>query len=321
MAFVTAISTHLPDSLLSNSDLAARFPSWTAEKIYNKTGISERRIASFGETAGDLAVKAAQHLLDRNHLDQDEIDLLFLVTQTSDQSLPSTSCRIHHQLGLSPRCGTFDLNQGCSGYIYGLAVADGMIASGAAKNVLLLTADTYSKLIDPGDQSVATLFGDGATATLVQADPSTLHKGIGPTKFGTDGSGAELLYCNYGGWRVPLPDQKPLYMDGPAILSFTLSVVPNALHQYLVENNLSLDDYDYVIFHQANKFILEKLYAKIGVSDKGVISLDRSGNTVSSTIPFALKDLLDARQTTDRCRALLGGFGVGLSWGFTSIMI
>lgn len=321
MARITAISTHLPGCLLSNQELARRFPAWTAEKIYSKTGILERRIAAPGETAGDLALKAAQNLLNSTNIKHDDIDLLLLVTQTSDQALPSTSCRIHQELGLSSRCGTFDLNQGCSGYIYGLAVADGVIAAGAATNVLLLTADTYSKLIDPCDQSVVTLFGDGACATLIQADPSGIQKGIGPTQFGTDGGGAELLYCNYAGWRAPLSEQKPLQMDGPGILSFTLSVLPKALQEYLEENSYTLHDYDHVVFHQANKFILDKLYAKIGANDKGIVSMKYTGNTVSSTIPFALKKLLEEPGNSNCRRVLLGGFGVGLSWGFTSILI
>ena len=315
MARITEISTYLPDGLLSNQELASRFPIWTAEKILSKTGIYERRIAAKDETAGDLAIKAAQKLLRDSQFNANDIDLLLLVTQTPDQALPATACRIHYELGLSNRCGAFDLNQGCSGYIYGLAVADGMIASGLAENVLLLTSDTYSKIIDPGNQSVAPLFGDAACATLIQKDCNEGEDGIGPTELGTDGSGGKLLHCSFGGWRIDLADQQPLEMDGPSVLAFTLSVIPNALHKYLEKNNRSLDDYDHIVFHQANKFILERLYAKIGAVDKGVISMQETGNTVSCTIPIALEKLL-GRPQEDNCRkVLLGGFGVGLSWG------
>lgn len=321
MSRITQISTHLPTSVLSNQELANRYPSWTAEKIFSKTGISERRIASRGETAGDLALSAAQKLLTTNSINAADIDQLILVTQTPDQALPSTSCRIHYELGLSSRCGAFDLNQGCSGYIYGLAVADGMIASGLAENVLLLTADTYSKIIDPGNQSVATLFGDAACASLIQKDSNANENGIGPTQLGTDGSGGNLLRCSFGGWRIELGEQNPLEMDGPSVLAFTLSAVPKALREYLERNNCSLDDYDYVVFHQANKFILEKLYSKIGAVDKGVISMEKTGNTVSCTIPIALEKLFSKSKDKNCRKVLLGGFGVGLSWGFTSIMI
>ena len=321
MSCITQISTHLPTSFLSNQELANRFPSWTAEKIFSKTGISERRIASADETAGDLALKAAQKLLGNSLINVSDIDQLILVTQTPDQFLPATSCRIHHELGLSSRCGAFDFNQGCSGYMYGLSVADGLIASGLAENVLLLTADTYSKIIDPDNQSVAPLFGDAACATLIQKDCKTQRKCIGPTQLGTDGSGGKYLYCSLGGLRTESADQKPLQMDGSSVLAFTLSVIPKALQEYFKKNNCSLDDYDHVVFHQANKFILEKLYAKIGATDKGIISMEKTGNTVSCSIPIVLGAMLAKSQEGDCRKVLLGGFGVGLSWGFTSIII
>ena len=321
MSRITNISTYLPPCILSNQELASRFPQWSSQRIYEKTGIRNRRISAPDQTAGDLALKAAQRLFINCAIHPHEIDILLLVTQTPDQSLPSTSCRIHHQLGLSNSCGAFDLNQGCSGYIYGLSVADGMIASGIAKTVLLLTADTYSKLIDPTDQSVATLFGDGATATLIQHDNNQKVSNIGPTSLGTDGSGGKFLKCDFGGWRLPPSEQQPLQMDGPSVLSFTLSVIPKAFNDYLKSNTLSLDDYDFVVFHQANKFILDKLYAKVGASSKGIISMEETGNTVSSSIPFALSQLLGNSDVNNCRKVLLGGFGVGLSWGFTTVMI
>ncbi len=321
MSRITAIASCLPDRLLTNQELALRFPRWTADKILAKTGISERRIAAQGETAGDLALKAAQKLLESSDIKSDNIDMLLLVTQTPDQALPATACRIHHELGLPKRCGAFDLNQGCSGYIYGLAVADGMIAAGIADNVLLLTADTYSKLIDSDNQSVVPLFGDGACATLVQTGINPEIMGIGPFEFGTDGSGGDLLCCTHNGFKVPFSKQSSLYMDGAAVMTFTLSVVPKALNQYLEKNQLSLDAFDHVVFHQANKFILEKLYAKIGALDKGLISMEKTGNTVSCTIPLALEKILEEPHPAKYRKVLLCGFGVGLSWGLTSIII
>ena len=321
MSRIAAISSYLPDRLLTNQELASRFPRWTADKIFAKTGIAERRIAAPGETAGDLALKAAKKLFASSEFNPNNIDMLLLVTQTPDQALPSTACRIHHELGLPKRCGAFDLNQGCSGYIYGLAMADGMIAAGIADNVLLLTADTYSKIINSDNQSVVPLFGDGACATLVQSDINPEIKGIGPFEFGTDGSGRDLLCCTQNGFKVPLSEQTPLYMDGAAVLTFTLSVVPRALNQYLENNNLALNDFDHVVFHQANKFILEKLYTKIGASDRGLISMENTGNTVSSTIPFALEKILEESCRVKCRKVLICGFGVGLSWGLTSILI
>ncbi|MDA7676992.1 ketoacyl-ACP synthase III [bacterium] len=321
MSRITAIASYLPDQILSNKELSLRFASWSAEKIYSKTGILERRIAADHETAGDLAVKAAQKLVNQNQIDVKQIDFLILVTQTPDQALPSTSCFIHQRLGLQESCGTIDINQGCSGYIYGLSVADGLISSGTACTVLLLTADTYSKLIDPSDQSVATLFGDGACASLIQRDLDEKQRCIGPTQFGTDGRGDKFLCCNFAGWRIPPSQQTPLRMDGSAVLSFTLSVIPRCLNTYMKDSNLHFSDYDHVVFHQANKFLLQKLYSKIGVEDKGIISLERTGNTVSSSIPFVLEEILNLKASKYPRRILLAGFGVGFSWGFTTILL
>jgi 3-oxoacyl-[acyl-carrier-protein] synthase-3 len=321
MSRIAAIASHLPERVLSNEELATRFPSWSASKIYAKTGILERRIADDIETAGDLAFEAAKKLFKASGLSPDAVDMLLLVTQTPDQALPTTACRIHHQLGLHQSCGAIDLNQGCSGYIYGLAIADGLISSGTANTVLLLTADTYSKLIDPNDRSVATLFGDGASATLVRRDDNPNVSSIGPVRFGTDGGGADFLRCDFGGWRASEPQHQSLYMDGAAILSFTLSVLPNALKEYLRITGNNLDSYDHVVFHQANCFILEKLYAKIGVTDKGIVSMADSGNTVSSTIPLALEKLMSEDRRISSQKILLSGFGVGLSWGFATIIL
>lgn len=321
MSRITAISTYLPDNILSNHDLSLRFPSWTPEKIFQKTGIRERRIASEDQTASDLAYLAAENLFSTHSIDRTCIDCLIFVTQTPDQALPTSACLLHGRLKLATSCAAFDINQGCSGYIYGLAVADGLISSGAASNVLLLTADTYSKLIDPTDHSVLTLFGDAASASLLTSDTPPTASSIGPTLFGTDSSGASSLYCTYTGWRVPISMQQPLSMDGPSILSFTLSTLPSSLNDYLALSNLAIDSFDHIIFHQANKFILDKLYAKVGATHKGIIDLEYCGNTVSSSIPLALAPFFNQSLPQGTRRILLSGFGVGLSWGFTTIVI
>ena len=320
MPRLLALASHLPEKVLSNQELADRFPPWTAEKIYIKTGITERRVASKVETASDLAASAARKLLAQPGVNPDQIDMLLFVTQTPDQALPTTACSIHYKLGLPRTCGALDLNQGCSGYIYGLAVANGLIASGACRQVLLLTGDTYTKLIDPYDRSVATIFGDGATATLVGQDEYGCNPGIGLCRFGTDGEGGNLLHCDYSGWRVPIAEQKFLRMDGSGILAFTLGVLPQALTNYLAETNSTLDDFDFVVFHQANQFILDRLYSKMNIGAKGVVSMRHSGNTVSSSIPIALETLLPINYNVAPRQILLAGFGVGLSWGFTTIL-
>ncbi|WP_288260234.1 3-oxoacyl-ACP synthase III family protein [uncultured Prochlorococcus sp.] len=316
MPRILDIASYLPEKVITNEELANKFENWTPEKIFEKTGIKLRHFADENENVSDMGFFAAKKLLEKTNFNKEKIDMLILVTQSQDQCLPSTSCMIHEKLELSSQCGNFDINQGCSGYIYGLSIAKSLIASGEFKNVLLITGDTYSKLINQNESSVATLFGDGATATLIVPDYPG-KKGIGPSYFGTDSSKKDYLICNYLGLKKPTKNQKPLMMNGPGILNFTLSILPKELNIYLKQNNLLIEEFDLVLFHQANKFILKSLYKKIGIEDKGIISLENTGNTVSSSIPMVLETIIQ----DNKKNVLLAGFGVGLSWAFTSVVI
>lgn len=320
MARIIDIASYLPEKVLENDELALRFKNWDAEKILNKTGISTRHIANKEETASEMAIKAAQNLLSKNECKKNEIDMIFLITQSQDQCIPSTSFSIHKNLSLSENCGCFDINQGCTGYIYGLSIARSLINTKQANNILMITSDTYSKFINPEDSSLATLFGDGATATLIQSDEDSEIEGIGKSFFGTDSTKKDFLICDYLGLKTPIKQQKYLNMDGPGILNFTLNTIPKSLFRYLEDNKSIIDDYDHVVFHQANKFILEKLYKKIGALNNGIISLKNTGNTVSSSIPLVLEELIKVKNKK-RSHILLAGFGVGLSWGFTNIVL
>ena len=320
MPRILAIGSYLPEKTLTNDDLSKNLSNWSSEKIFRKTGIKERHIANNDENVSDMAVCAIKNLLEKIEFDKSKIDFMFLVTQSQDQCIPSTSFSIHERVGLSENCGVFDINQGCSGYIYGLSLAKGLVSSGEAKNVLLVTSDTYSKLINPKDNSVSTLFGDAATASLISCDNGNIQEGIGPTYFGTDSSKKNLLNCDFLGLKTKRENQKYLFMDGPSILNFTLGTIPPSLNKYLKCNNQNIDNFDLCVFHQANKFILEKLYKKIGVSDKGIISMDNTGNTVSSSIPLVLEEIMKEKQEK-KLNILLAGFGVGLSWGFTSVVL
>jgi 3-oxoacyl-[acyl-carrier-protein] synthase-3 len=325
LARIEAIASYVPDGVLDNAALAALYPDWPAQKILEKTGISQRRIAAPDETSADLAFAAAQKLLAQG-VDPASIDYLLFCTQTPDYVLPTTACVLQHRLGLRTTIGALDFNLGCSGFVYGLSLAKGLVETGQARRVLLLTADTYSKLIHPGDKSVRTLFGDGAAATLVGACDAAEPQ-IGPFVFGTDGAGAQNLIVPAGGFRTPadthtaveetdvfgnVRSPEHLYMDGPAIMAFTLRAVPAAIARLAEATGTTLDQYDVVAFHQANGFMLERLRAKLGIDPaKFAIRLEACGNTVSSTIPIALEPLIGA---PERRRALLVGFGVGYSW-------
>jgi 3-oxoacyl-[acyl-carrier-protein] synthase-3 len=326
-ARIVAIATHLPDSVLSNDQLAELYPAWPAEKILDKTGIRERRVAAPNETAGDLAFSAAEKLFATGECAREDIDFLILCTQAPDHVLPTTACLLQDRLGLGRHVGAIDINLGCSGFVYGLALATGLIAAGAALNVLLLTADTYSKFIHEGDKSVRTLFGDGAAATLIAASAEAT---IGPFVFGTDGAGGKDLIVEAGGFRTPrspetaqtaedaqgnMRSREHLFMNGANVMNFSLREVPRTFERLLEKSAVTRDDVDHIVLHQANKFMLDALQRKLRLpADKVPRCYEDIGNTVSSTIPFVLANLRQDGQMTPGTRIAVIGFGVGLSW-------
>ncbi|MGB8399283.1 ketoacyl-ACP synthase III [Bradyrhizobium sp.] len=324
-ARIGAIASYLPDKTLSNDELAALFPEWPSERIYEKTGIRERRVAGEGETASDLAYMAAKRLFAAGHCKASDIDFIIFCTQAPDYFLPTSACLLQERLGVPRSAGALDVNLGCSGYVYCLALAKSLIESDLASNVLLLTADTYSKFIHPLDKSVRTLFGDGAAATLVIAESGEGEELIGPFVFGTDGTGARNLIVEAGAFRRPSAAIEEtdaggrtaanLYMDGGAVLAFTLSEVPAAVEALLVKAGLTRDAVDHFVLHQANKLLLESLRKKMRLpAEKVPIEVENCGNTVSSSIPIALEHMLcSGSLARDQCLALIG-FGVGYSW-------
>ena len=326
---IVAISSFFPSKKLDNNYLSAVFPDWSAEKIFAKTGIRERAIAGDNETAGDLAASAAEKLFSEHSLAPDSIDFLIFCTQSPDYFLPTTACVIHRRLGLRSNAGAIDVNQGCSGFVYSLSLAKGLIASGSARRVLILTADTYSKYIHPRDKSVRTLFGDAGAAVVVDATSAVSEARIGSFVFGTDGAGAYNLIVPTGGARqgrsaasaVEVEDQSGnirtgdnLYMNGSEIMSFTLGTVPAAIRQLEAVTGTPLRSCDYVVLHQANAFMLEALRKKLAVPpERFPLRLEQCGNTVSSTIPLVLEPLVREQGGSGKLAALVG-FGVGYSW-------
>lgn len=327
-AFISCIEYYLPSKILTNDELQ-KVTGWTAEKIQSKTGISVRHIADPDECSSDLGVKAAQALFENNNIDPQYIDVLIFCTQTPDYCLPTTACIVQDQLGLPNSCASFDINLGCSGYIYGLSIASAYIRSSMANNVLLITAETYSKVIHPLDKSVRTIFGDAGSATIISSD-----KGIAQIidfDLGTDGSGYKSLIVPTSGFRIPKSPETAierkdesnnvrsldnLYMNGANIFSFTIDIVPKTIQKILNKANLKLNDIDWFIMHQANLFMLEHLIQKLDIPrDKAPICLENYGNTVSSSIPIVLKDYQEKESFGNGDKILLVGFGVGYSWG------
>ena len=328
MAYIKAVSYYLPERVVTNEQLVDEFPEWSVEKIAKKIGINQRHVAAEGETAGDMACRAAERLFEEHDIDKADIDFVLLCTQSPDYFLPSTSCIIQHQLGLSTKCGAFDFNLGCSGYEYGLAVTKGLIGSGISKNVLLLTAETYNKHIHLKDKGNRTIFGDGASASLITTEG---FAEIGDFVLGTDGSGYDKLIHKSGAMRQYQPlndlvydeDGNPvssdfLYMDGRAIFDFTSDVVPSMIEELLAKSRMSMDDVALFVFHQANKYMINYLRKLMEIDkDKFYVFMENVGNTVSSTIPIALCEA----QKEDRLHGnvLLAGFGVGLSYAATML--
>lgn len=325
-AFIKAISYYLPEKVYTNEDLVKDFPEWTVEKVAVKVGVKERHISSENETATDLATKSAEMLFNEHKIDRSSIDFLLLCTQSPDYFLPTSACLIQNRLGLRTDIGALDFNLGCSGFVYGLSLAKGLIMGGIAKNVLLLTAETYSKYLHPKDKGNRTIFGDAAAATLISSDG---FAEIGNFCLGTDGRGAQNLIVKKGGLRHPsefndlMIDENGnplssdyLFMNGGEIFNFTAEAVPVLVEDVLAKNNQLKENIDLFVFHQANKYMMNYLRKLIEIdSDKFYYFLENVGNTVSSTIPIALYEA--QKENKLKGNILIAGFGVGYSWGAT----
>lgn len=320
-AAVGPIAVHLPERIESNEDLEKDNPKWDMELIASKTGIYQRHIAAENECSSDLGVRAAERLLTQFDIDRQSIDFLLFCTQTPDYPLPTTACLIQDRVGLPTHCGALDFNLGCSGYVYGLSLADGLIRSGAAKRILFITAETYSKMIHPADRSLRTIFGDGAAATLIESIDTPSLSGF---NFGTDGSGANTLLATEKGFRNDADAIKPrnrkrwksdLYMDGPALINFTAESVPRLMKQILDDVCLKKEDVDHFLFHQATFKMLNELQQQLDIDESRMPVLLRDlGNTVSSTLPILIHQMRDKGDLTADQHNMLVGFGVGWSW-------
>ena len=324
-AFINAISYYLPEKVLDNHQISLEHPEWAADKISQKTGIYKRHIAAHDESAGDMAEKAGKKLLAETKVEASGIDFLLYCTQSPDFFLPTTACILQAKLSLPTSCGALDFNLGCSGYIYGLALSKSLIVSGIARKVLLLTSETYTKFINPKDKSNKTIFGDAASASLITSEIGPYE--LGNFRLGTDGTGAENLIVRFGAIRHKtdkgtdifdstgefVKNEEYLFMNGQAIFSFTSITVPKLVNDVLLCNNLVKDEIDYFLFHQANKYMLEFIRKKIKVPlEKFIYYLEDIGNTVSNTIPIALKEECTNKK---KGNILIAGFGVGYSWG------
>ena len=328
---ITNIEYYLPEQILTNEQLAKQFPDWSSEKIEKKVGIRERHIVREDETALDLALITGKKIL--KNYDKDKIDFLLFCTQSPEYYLPSGACILQDKIGLKEDIGAFDYNLGCSGFVYGLALAKSLITSRIANSILLITSETYTKYIHPKDKSNRTIFGDAAAATIIEKSE---EEQIGEFALGTDGSGYKNLIVPNGGLRNKYdPNAKEiddgsgsirtnnnLYMNGIDVFSFSIDIVPKVTKEILNKNKLILNDIDFTIFHQTNKCINEYLREKMRIhKDKYYLDLLYTGNTSSCTIPIAIKNSLDRNIIKKGNKILIIGFGIGYSWGGTVIEI
>ncbi len=320
-AAVGPIAIHLPERIETNDDLQREFPKWDLPLIESKTGIRQRHIAGPEECSSDLGVLAAKKLLEEHKVDPKSIDFLLFCTQTPDYPLPTTACLIQDRLGLGTHCRALDFNLGCSGYVYGLSLADGLIRTGSVKRILFITAETYSKFIHPTDRSMRPIFGDAAAATIINAATDQSMWGF---QYGTDGSGADTLMVGCGGFRDEAHALQPrhrkrwpseIYMDGPSLINFTVGKIPELVEGILNQASISVDQIKYFLFHQATFKMLDQLQQVLQVDEQRMpIQLRDVGNTVSCTLPILIQQMREAKSLGRHDKNLLVGFGVGWSW-------
>jgi len=325
---ITSIAYALGENLVTNEDLESENPSWIMSRTAERTGISARTIANPGTTALDLATEASEAMFKRSDISRDTIDGLIFCTQTPDYILPGNSSLLHGRLGLARNVLSFDMTHACSGYVYAAGVARSLVDSGAASNVLVVTGDTYSRLVHPQDRSVRAIFGDGASCSLITANRPTRLEFI-DVGFWTAGEKADRFIIDNGGSRTPYnpdiivePDKNArvfspnhIRMDGLGLLSFFNSTIRKDVKSLLNRNNMELDDIDRVVFHQASKMAIEGLARSMKLSmDKVEVSFSETGNLVSTSIPVALAKMFENKTVEFGQKILLCGFGVGLSW-------
>jgi 3-oxoacyl-[acyl-carrier-protein] synthase III len=326
-AYIAAIDYAVPARVVSNGELAALHPEWNVPQVASRSGVESRHWCGPSETALDLGEAACRQLVKRTGADLGQVDALLFCTQSPDYVMPPNACLLQHRLGLSRRLAALDYSLACSGFVYGLYLGNALISSGAARQVLLVTADTYSKRIHPDDRGPVTLFGDGAAATLLAAGEAA----IGAFSLASDGASAGSFMIPAGGAREPssaltkepkrdasgnVRTAENIYMDGPAVLDFVKQEIPSLVRALLVQEGLTLEEIDLVVFHQGSRMTLDHLHKALRIPpQKQFSNLAAVGNTVSASIPIALRDAELQGRLKPGMRVLLVGFGVGLSWG------
>lgn len=313
---IKGIACAVPDHIVRNEEYSNVFGAENVQKFINMTGIKTRHVALDKQCASDLCYVAAKKLLEKIEWEPSSVDALILITQTPDYAVPATACVLQHRLGLSEECIAFDVNLGCSAYVYGVWLAATMISTQNINRVLLLCGDTSNFGINANDSGTAMLFGDGGSATALEKSEEKELKYFLKTK----GSGYKCIMVPAGHARsrgsTVNASGCELAMNGSDVFTFTITDVPKSIKKFMSEFNINHDDIDMYVFHQANLFILKHLMKKLRIPEEKVpISIDRYGNTSGESVPLTLVDALGGDKSKETIRLLLCGFGVGLSWG------
>lgn len=330
MTSIQAIGCALPDREVTNEDLDRANPSWRMDLVAELTGIHSRRVTADDETAFDLSVRACEDLFARGSVDPSAIDAILCCTQSPDYPGTGNSFLLHDRLGLGDEVLAFDFDLACSGFVYGLGIADSLARSGAASRILLVTGDTPTKGMNPGDRSTRVLFGDGAAAAYVSADDAAGGR-IVASELRTHGSAFRYAYTPAGGARNPHGSEtkreaadesgnvraaEDYHMKGTELWGFVASVVPRHVEQFLAKHALTFEQIDLVVFHQASKMILDTLTKALAIPrDKVFSRMSDVGNLSATSIPFALRAALDEGAIQPGNRVLLSAFGAGISYG------
>ena len=314
-ARIAGTGSYLPANAVSNDELARRVDT-SDEWIASRTGIRNRHIAAEGETTCDLAYHASVRALEAAGVDASELDLIILGTTTPDLIFPSTACLLQHRLGVAG-CGAFDVNAACSGFVYALSIADKFIRSGAARTVLVVGAETLTRMIDWNDRATCVLFGDGAGAVVLKADSGT---GILSTHLHADGGKKELLW-NPVGVSVGFDENAPnagvrINMTGNEVFKHAVKALDSVVEETLAANGLDRHDIDWLIPHQANLRIIEATAKRLDMPmDRVVVTVDQHGNTSSGSVPLALDVAVRSGRVERGQLLLLEAFGGGFTWG------
>lgn len=326
---IKAMSACVPSEIVYNKDLGYLIPEEEIEKTINNIGIEQRRIAADDVMASDLCFKAARQLMADNDIEPESVDVLLFMSQTADYRIPATSCLLQHRLGLARETMCFDITLGCSGYLFALSTAFAYASMEGINRVLLLDGETFSKIVNRRDKVDWPLYGDAGTATLVEKG----DYGQSTFMLNTDGSGENVLKI-HAGMRNPITAEScvereqedgnirndlEVFMDGMDVFNFAISKVPKSIKQLLKETDMTIDNVDYLIFHQANRFMMDFFVKKLKISpDRVPYCINKYGNTSSASVPLTIASEL-AGKLDGVHEVMLSAFGAGLSWG-TAIM-